>query len=62
MQRMNTFNSALSPIHMQPAIPEIDLAPSQGTEFSRSQSMPISEEDRRSIPCAIAPPFAGSFD
>ena len=34
---------ALSPIHMQPAIPQINLSPSQGAEFSGPQSMPISE-------------------
>jgi hypothetical protein len=37
------FNSAFSPIHMQAAIPEIDLSPSQGAEFSSPQAMPISE-------------------
>jgi hypothetical protein len=43
MQRMHAFNSAFGPVHMQAAIPEINLSPSQGTEFSRSQSMSISK-------------------
>ena len=42
---MHTFNPALSPIHMQATIPEIDLSPSQGAEFSRSQAMSIGEQD-----------------
>jgi hypothetical protein len=61
MQRMNTLNSALISIHMQSAIPQIDLSPSQGAEFSRSERMPISEKDRRCISNAIPAPFARSF-
>src|SRR5262245_49300422 len=41
MQRMHAFNSALSSIHMQSAIPEIDLRPSQRAEFTSSEPMPI---------------------
>jgi len=62
MQRMNTLNSALSPIHMKATIPQIDLAPSQGAEFSRPQSMTISEQDRRCIPWPIPSTFACSLD
>ena len=42
---MHAFNSALGPIDMQATIPQIDLSPSQGAEFSGSQSMSISKED-----------------
>jgi len=59
---MDTLNSALGPIHMQPAVPEIDLAPSQGAKLSSPQAMPISEQDRRSISCAIPSPFTGRLD
>jgi hypothetical protein len=62
MQRMNTLNSALSPIHVQPAIPEIDLSPSQGTEFGSTQSMPICQEDSRCIPSAVPSTFACCLD
>jgi hypothetical protein len=47
---------------MQPAIPEIDLAPSQGAEFSGSQAMSICQEDSRCIPCAVASTFACCLD
>ena len=40
MQGMNAFNSALSPIHMQATISQIDLSPSQGAEFSASAASP----------------------
>jgi len=40
---MHAFNSALGPIDMQATIPQIDLSPSQGAEFSGSQSMLIGE-------------------
>jgi hypothetical protein len=40
---MHAFNSTLSSVHMQATMLEIDLAPSQGAEFSRPQSMPISK-------------------
>jgi hypothetical protein len=40
---MNAFNPAFSSIHMKSAVPEIDLSPSQGAEFSGSQAMPIGE-------------------
>jgi len=41
MQRMNAFNSTLGPVDVQATSPEIDLSPSQGAEFSGSQSMSI---------------------
>jgi hypothetical protein len=47
---------------MQATIPEIDLAPSQGTEFSRPQSMSVGQEDRRCIPSAVASTFACCLD
>src|SRR5262249_40080801 len=59
---MDALYSALGPIHMQSAIPEIDLAPSQGTEFSSPQSMPISEQDSGCIPCTVAASLACSLD
>jgi hypothetical protein len=40
---MNTLDPTLGPVHMKATIPEIDLSPSQGAEFSGSQSMSISE-------------------
>jgi hypothetical protein len=40
---MDAFYSALSSVHMQATMLEIDLAPSQGAEFSRPQSMSVSE-------------------
>jgi hypothetical protein len=43
MQRMHAFNSAFSSIHMKAAIPEIDLAPTQGTKLSGPQSMSIGQ-------------------
>ena len=43
VQRMNALYSALSPIHMKATVLEIDLAPSQGTEFSGPQSMSVSQ-------------------
>ena len=35
MQGMDALNSALSPIHMQSPIPEIDLSPTKRAEFCR---------------------------
>src|SRR5262249_12007068 len=43
MQRMNPLNSAFSSVHMKATISKIDLAPSQGAEFRRSEPMSISE-------------------
>src|SRR5262249_29964605 len=62
MQWMHAFNSAFSPIHMQAAIPQINLSPSQGAEFSSPQSMPICQEDRRCISSAVASTFACCLD
>jgi hypothetical protein len=38
---MNALYSALGPIYMKATVPEIDLSPSQGAEFSGSQCMSI---------------------
>src|SRR5262245_10487064 len=62
MQRMNTLDPALGPVDMHAAIPEIDLAPSQGAEFSGSQPMSIGEQDSGCIPLTVAPSLACSFD
>jgi hypothetical protein len=62
MQWMHTFNSALSPIHMQATILEIDLSPSQGAKLTCSQSMSVSQQDSRCIPSAIPSPSTGSLD
>src|SRR5262249_26525485 len=58
MQGMHTLNSAFSSIDMQATIPEIDLSPSQGTEFGSTQSMPIGEQDSGSISSTVPPSFA----
>jgi hypothetical protein len=62
MQRMNTLDPALGPVDMQATIPEIDMAPSQGTEFSRSQSMSVTEQNSASISSAIPSSLACSLD
>jgi hypothetical protein len=62
MQGMHTLNSAFSSIHMKAAIPEIDLAPTQGTELGSTQSMSICQEDRRRIPSPIPSSFTGGLD
>jgi hypothetical protein len=43
MQGMNTLDPAFSSVYMQPAIPEIDLSPSQGAKLLSPQAMPIGE-------------------
>src|SRR5262249_17879661 len=40
-QWMHALYSALSSVHMQPSIPQIDLAPTQGAEFASPKSMSI---------------------
>jgi len=62
MQRMNTLDTALGPIHVQSTIPEINLAPSQGAEFTSPEAMPVGQEDRRCIPSAISSTVTCCFD
>jgi hypothetical protein len=62
MQWMNTLDPALGPIHMQATIPEIDLRPSQGAEFSGPQSMPIGEQDSGCISLTVPPSLACGLD
>jgi hypothetical protein len=49
MQWVNAFLSALRPVHMQPPMTQVYLRPAKLTEFLRSQSMPIRQEDRSRI-------------
>src|SRR5262249_47785035 len=62
MQRVNALDPAFSSIHMKATIPQINLSPSQGAEFSGSKSMPICQEDRRCIPSAIPSTVACCLD
>jgi hypothetical protein len=62
VQRMYTLNPALGAVHIHAPMPENDLRPAQLTEISRTKSMLISQQDRRSIPDAITASLAGSLE
>jgi hypothetical protein len=59
---MDTFNPALGSVHVQPAMPQIDLRPANLAEFSSTKAMSIRQQDRCSIPGAIASSFPRSID
>jgi hypothetical protein len=62
MQGMNAFNATLGPIDMQAPLLEINLRLAKLTQLGSAKAMSIREQDRCSIPWAVAPSLSRSFD
>lgn len=62
VQGVHARDPALGPVYMQPAVPEIDLGPARLAELSGAEPMPIGQQDRGSVPRAIASTFASRLD
>jgi hypothetical protein len=47
---------------MQPPVPKIDLRPTKLAKLGSAKPMPVRQQDRSSIPGAIAPSVASGID
>src|SRR6266513_6276466 len=51
---MNAVDAILRPGHMQPAVREVHLLPSQGAKLRRTQPVPESQQNHGRVPVPIA--------
>jgi hypothetical protein len=59
---MHTLDATFGAVDVQAPMPQIDLRPTQRTQFLGTQTVPIRHQDCRCIAWAITPSLPRSFD
>jgi hypothetical protein len=54
---MDALDPALGPVHVQPAVTEVDLRPLEGAQFGRPEPVPVSQQASviAEFPCVGVP-------
>jgi hypothetical protein len=56
---MGTRNAVPKSVHMQEALPEVDLVPAKRDDFGNSEPVPIHQRDQGGIPRSVTPDLTG---